>query len=335
MLLSEYSLTPDVFDVDAYGYSTSDEIHKYEFCSIYLRVLLKVLSEEAITRDLCNGELIKAIYKMPTQHPKTKVILKTLLKERRLISGRSEEFQCFASIPENDEEWCREAIKSHNLKELTGIITTKNTKRSFDDGIVGSIENLEESLWWKDRSPSIRLFRTTTEYIRHLKLILNHSKSLMFIDPYLNPSKNNYKEFIHLLKAIPTRDISPKIEIHITPKALNIRHANNKTIVETWEDMDNNQKKNKIAQAFNILKESFSKKNFGIKCFIWANFHDRYLISDLIGVNLCHGFDTQQSVKRKTTWTRLGSDDKDSVQLEFSPNINSKDKELLSSFLII
>lgn len=53
--------------------------------------------------------------------------------------------------------------------------------------------------------------------------------------------------------------------------------------------------------------------------FIWDDFHDRYLISNLIGVSLPNGFDTTRNPDSITRWTRLGRSDRDDVQREFDP----------------
>ena len=51
--------------------------------------------------------------------------------------------------------------------------------------------------------------------------------------------------------------------------------------------------------------------------FVWADFHDRYLISNLIGISLPNGFDTTADPRSITTWTRLGRAERDDVQREF------------------
>ena len=53
--------------------------------------------------------------------------------------------------------------------------------------------------------------------------------------------------------------------------------------------------------------------------FIRDDFHDRYLISNLIGVSLPNGFDTTRNPDSITRWTRLGRCDGDDVQREFYP----------------
>jgi hypothetical protein len=56
--------------------------------------------------------------------------------------------------------------------------------------------------------------------------------------------------------------------------------------------------------------------------FIWDDFHDRYLISNLIGISCPNGFDTTTDQNDITTWTKLGKTDKDDVQREFDPASN-------------
>lgn len=55
----------------------------------------------------------------------------------------------------------------------------------------------------------------------------------------------------------------------------------------------------------------------GAEVFVWDDFHDRYVISDLIGINIPNGLDTTTDPAAITTWTRLGRDDRDDVQREF------------------
>ena len=54
--------------------------------------------------------------------------------------------------------------------------------------------------------------------------------------------------------------------------------------------------------------------------FIWRDFHDRYLISNLIGISLPNGFDVSKAAGDFTTWTRLGRDTRDELQREYHPD---------------
>ena len=65
-----------------------------------------------------------------------------------------------------------------------------------------------------------------------------------------------------------------------------------------------------------------SQSNLKAEVFIWDNFHDRYLISNLGGILVPHGFDTSRNPDDLTTWSRLGRSDRDDVQREFDRESN-------------
>jgi len=47
--------------------------------------------------------------------------------------------------------------------------------------------------------------------------------------------------------------------------------------------------------------------------------HDRYLISDLVGINVPYGFDIATDPAETSTWSRLGPEERDNQQREFDP----------------
>lgn len=58
------------------------------------------------------------------------------------------------------------------------------------------------------------------------------------------------------------------------------------------------------------------------KIFIWDDHHDRYLITDLIGIEMGNGYDTTANPNDITTWSRIGRKDRDDIQREFDPACN-------------
>jgi len=56
-----------------------------------------------------------------------------------------------------------------------------------------------------------------------------------------------------------------------------------------------------------------------VEVFIWDDFHDRYIITDLIGIGLQNGLDTTADANAVTTWNRLGRPERDDIQREFDP----------------
>ncbi|MBE9230452.1 hypothetical protein IQ231_01765 [Cuspidothrix issatschenkoi LEGE 03284] len=304
-MLVEYALIPDIFDANCYDYP--------ELCSSRIEYIKDVLLEEALVRDLRNGDWCKYfetyLKKNGDSWPqRSKEIIKKLIKQNRLRRVPAAQ----ATTPSNYLEWCYEAISSHEQQPLTGVITTQSNATAVSKpDIVASIDKLSGADWWRKRSPSIRLYRTTNDYLRHLQLLFCNANSIMFIDPYIDPMKDGYnnvnndgyREFNQLLTAIKNPDEPPVIEIHLC-------HLEDAITPRQYE-----------ANFRSKLSGVINKGGLTVEVFIWDNFHDRYLISNLIGINLPHGFgisdpDTPNPI---TTWTRLGRKDRDDIQREFDP----------------
>ena len=180
-LLAEYALTPGVFDATSYS---SDEV-----CGLHLQRLKEVLLEEGLVRDLRAGEWARSF--LPESqpcHPRGKELLKKLVTQKRLVSS----LPALQHVPDDDSEWCDEAVASHALRAVTGIVTTDATATSrVGSTLISSISKLTSAAWWTSRSPSILLGRTFADYSAALDLVLQHSNSLIFIDPYIDPTDHH------------------------------------------------------------------------------------------------------------------------------------------------
>lgn len=294
-MLTEYALIPDIFDSSCYSVSA--------VCDVHLQNLKEVVLNEGLVRDLRNGEW-RAYVLSDIVHRSTraKELVKKLIKQNRLRLTRA---ACDGS-PTSNTEWCKEAISSHTIDPITGIIAANSIWEEFrEEQIVSSIEKLSSATWWQSRSTSCRPTRTTADYIRHLGKVLQQSNSLMFIDPHIDPSRRDYREFIDLLRAIPSN--KPVIEIH---RVCYEGSGPGRTIFT----------KDDLKERFSSLNDSLMDVGMRIHVFVWDDFHDRYLVSDVIGISLPYGFDISGNPKDLTTWTRLGRAEKDDVQREFDPS---------------
>ena len=298
-LFSEYAVTPDVYNESCYESPT--------LCDVHVRQLQKVFLSEGIVRDLRNREW-QEVFATPMipWHPYVGRLLKNLTTEGRLVPS-APALRC---TPKNDREWCKEALASHKNLPLNGIIVSSDTKNFYHkNSLVESVEKLSSSTkctWWSPEDGSIRLKRNIDDYKDALKLILRHANSIMFIDPYIHPEKSEYADFIQLLKAASNRPSkSPQLRVEIHTKIHNIPG-------KSWEE------------SLRIIKNTFQNKfavpsqsNLKVEVFIWDDFHDRYLISNLGGIQVPYGFGTS-TAPTLTTWSRLGRSDRDDVQLEFA-----------------
>ena len=299
-MLAEYALVPDIFDRTSYSVQ--------ETCDICLRHLKQPLLEEALVRDLRNGEWLAYVQgHLQRWHPRATELLKKLFTQKRLRPFRS----CLAESPAGDAAWCDEAVASHQHDPLNGIIASWHTAESHAHvREVASIENLTNAPWWQARSPSVRLNRNTAEYLRHLGLVFSHANSLMFIDAHLDPSRRNYGEFIQLIERIAATNQSALIEVH---RVCYLGSGPGRDILDNLE-WERRFREN--------LRGLALPPGITIEVYIWDDFHDRYLITDLVGILIPNGFDVTSNSRDVTTWSRIGRKERDDIQREFDPAAN-------------
>src|SRR4030042_856361 len=299
-LLVEYALTPDVFDCTSYN---SDEV-----CGLHLQIIKDALLQEGLVRSLRNGNWAHLFSDSDRPwHPRSKELLKKLAVQNRLVTHPP----ACPEEPSTDAEWCDEALASHEITPLNGIIVTDCIAGLYrSHTLVAPIHRLTAAPWWTQRSPSTRLRRTVTDYKTELFHVLKHSNSIMLLDPHIDPSRRQYRSFIQLVQAAGNRTPVPRIEIH---RVCYYGSGRSCQILNS-SDIEENFRRE--------LSEQLQASNLVMEVFVWDDFHDRYLISNLVGISLPNGFDTPDTSNAWSTWTRLGRKDRDDIQREFDPASN-------------
>lgn len=296
-MLDEVALVPDIFDQGAYS------IGHPEFVQSCLDFLRRPLLDEVLVRDLRGGEWSTFCSSQAgSWHPRAKELLRKLRSQNRLHLAPP----ASPAAPTSPADWCAEALGSHAASALTGIISANATKRAFAAlPEVASIEALGTTPWWTGRSTSVRLARTTTSYLNVLTRILRQANSLMFIDRNLDPSKGSYREFVQLLQPLASRNPPVRIELH---RVCYDDPQDRRDLGSThWRT------------RFEPLRLATARLGLEIDIFIWDDHHDRYLITDVVGLNLPNGFDISNVGTTLTTWNRLGRRERDDIQCEFDP----------------
>ena len=302
-LFSEYAVTPDVFNLGCYKSRDLGKTHIGQLQQVFLT--------EGLVRDLRNGAWHKLLKNDCDKW--VKKVLKKLELNGRLVPSDP----ALSHTPLSDREWCDEALASHKPTPLNGIIVSDPTERTYRGNqlveSVNKISDLNKAKWWSPIDSSLRLNRTIKDYKDALELIFRHANSIMFIDPYIYPSQGNYVDFIQLLEAAgnrPPQSPRPFVEIHSK-----IRNIPGKNKEKTRRIMENTFR-NKFGPAL-------LQFNLEVKVFVWDDFHDRYLISDLVGIQMSNGFDTSTG-PLQTIWSRIGRTDREAVERDFDANIQGK-----------
>ena len=301
-LFADYAVTPDVFDITSY---TSEEV-----CGLCLEVIREAVLTEGLVRDLRSGEWRKS-FEDPARawHRRSKELIRKLTTQGRLIPFPAG----LRNTPVCDQDWCAEALKSHGIQAIAGgIIVTKTVKDAFArEPLVTRIDRLGSARWWRAaRSPSVRLSRTLADYTKQLDPILRCSNSLLFIDPHLDPMHERYDDIGELIAVAGRRRPSPRIEIH-------------RVCYEgsgPGRRFPMQDEKDYFERRFrDDLSDRLRAAGLQAEVFVWGDFHDRYLISNLVGIALQNGFDTSRDPNNVTSWARLSRTDSDDVQREFDP----------------
>ena len=112
------------------------------------------------------------------------------------------------------------------------------------------------------------------------------------------------------------------------------RGAVGKTAVVGAKDRATKQVAAKVVERTDKANISADLRAAGLQAqvFVWDDFHDRYLISNLVGISLPYGFGSTQDPNSVTRRTRLGKGDRDDVQREFDPA--SQRHTLRANFMI-
>ena len=301
-LLADYAITPDVFDATSYS---NDEV-----CAARLETISEAMLTEGLVRDLRNGQW-RSLFESGDRacHRRGTELVKTLATQGRLIRHGP----ALPASPRDAQGWCAEALATHTSRPLSGgVIVTEAVKAGYaNESLVSRIDLLSSAPWWAARSSSVPLQRTLADYQKHLNIVLRCSNSIMFIDPHLDPARKGYGQFGALLALSGGRKPVPKIEIHRVckwsgskrPRPFSMSYFEN--------------------QFRNALVGPLRTAGLQAEVFVWDRFHDRFLISNLIGISLPNGFDTGGRYP-STRWTRLGRPDRDDIQREFDPSSNRR-----------
>lgn len=295
-MLGEIAITPGVF----FESSFTDPIA----AAVAWTHLREPILHECVVRDLHDGLWSRELLNSQSPLlPKAKEILKKAITTRRLrkVPKSSD------NDPLDDVSWCGQAIASQVNAPLDCIVATRSTAgKHREEGLIADVERLTSHPWWVKRSATPRIFRTTESYCDALHRLLPVSNSVMFIDPHLDPTRHSYREFFHLLR-LCDRPVAPvRVELH----RVCYRSSGQDRKIITGE----------LEKLFrDSLGSMASGLNVRVDVFIWDDFHDRYLISNLLGISMQNGFDIDQSVNNQTTWCRLDPAVRDSIQREFDP----------------
>jgi hypothetical protein len=291
-LMAEYALTPGIFDGNTFPEATRDELIYSSFA-----LLREIFNNEGLVRNLYGGAW-KDLFRDGNRnwHFKGKELLRKLIEQNRLIIAP----QVLASFPTTEKEWCEEALASPQPMELGGIVTTDEIAAQYPrtHQQIAAINRLPSAHWWSKRESTVRVTRTAASYIDHLRPLLMSANLLSFIDPHIDPRKSHYRDFSRLIQEATHRCPLPLIQIH---RAIGEGRTDWKAVFDA------------------VLGPIVRATGVRIELYIWDEMHDRYMISDIVGISMLNGFDTTRRTDSmgRTTWNRMSRAARDEVLRDY------------------
>lgn len=295
MILDEYALVPDIFDPNSYSAPN--------LAGVYLTHIRRSLMEEAVVSDLRAGEWLKSVIaNLGTYDVKAKNLLTDLRKNSRIVFRSA----VGGGPCTNGLEWCKEGLAAHALERLTGVVAAENLQPQLKylTGPIESIDRLNLAAWWRPGACTINSERTIAAYLEVLYPVLRYANSAMFIDPHFDPAEARYTEFPKVLVPMAGRQPVPTIEIH---RVVSHGAGRERTprAPEFWQG------------RFESLSVRLRKMGLKAKVVLWDNFHDRFLITNHVGISLTNGFDTTTDPAATVVWSRMNRATADEKQREF------------------
>ena len=267
-LLADYAITPDVFDPTSYS---SDEV-----CAARLETIRETMLEAGLVRDLRNGRW-RALFRSDGRawHGRGKELVRKLATQGRLVPHQP----LLPHEPQDDVDWCAEALATHDERPFGGgVIVTEAVKQAYaDQPIVARIDRLSSATWWASRGPSVMVARNLSDYLVHLDPILRCANSVMFIDAHVDPMRHGYQEFVQLLTRLGNRKPVPMVEIH------RVCYEGSGPGRRFPLNEDRAYFSDRFREA---LSNRLRAAGLRVEVFVWDDFHDRFLISNLVGISL-------------------------------------------------
>jgi len=306
-MLREFAFSPDVFFPSAFGVRTAEGefIPAENHGHLALASLWKGIERFGVIRDLADGSWGRALDdRREDLHARSRELLKKLRLDGRIVPTAA----YMAGSPAAEMEWLAEALASHKAEpEIAQFFGTDefchSLKAADHQQLPRGISKIPFCSPFSGGGCSIKVDRNVAAYANALRPLIKYSRSLMFIDPYLDLQAANYQDFLVLLKDIAT--INPGVDIELHRQIRTVQSGQLRSARDWKQSFD------QVLTADPVLK------NLSVKVFIWDEFHDRYLISNLMGISVPYGFDTTKKVEA-TRWSMLSPQDANDVREEFT-----------------
>lgn len=296
-LLGELSVTPQVFLRSAF--QSDDDAQRA------LQVLSRRILEEALARDLRDGEWGDFLWGLDasTMHLKAKDLIRKLREENRLASV-PKATSCGLLDVQSETAWLEEALALDTRLPCFGTVVSPCVESKSPR--VAKVNELSEADWWDEilKEATVRVARSLPSYRESLRAVLEGARSIMIIDPHAEPESDHYDSLLELILGCRRPADAPLVELH------RVRYRGSGPSRDFYVDW---------RSAFARWSERLRKAGIRVHVYIRSAFHDRFVITDQVGLGLSNGLDLSRRGE-KLTISRLSRSVADGVRSDFTRN---------------
>jgi hypothetical protein len=282
-MLYEFTVTPGIFEEGLLA--TSDHMARD------LIRLLDGLQQNGLIGNLCDSHLRREIGARISALPAGRLRedlrcgLEMLDKRQRFIDRP----YVGPGWPGDDPAWLQEAVNSHSTENFYSIVTTELTANGrLCPPCTLRIGSVCSSALWTGRQNSRRVERSAAVFQDVLRPVLLNAKSLMLIDPHIQPERARYSTSLKaMVQSAYTRH---------NPGTLKIFEIHSKT------DADHSWFFNELRSRIGPLVPSGCR----IRLVLWEDpedrFHNRFILTNFCGISVDRGLDESDQGPDQDDW---------------------------------
>lgn len=271
-MLYEFGLSPGVFDKSL--------ITSNDYLARDLVRFLDGLQQNGLIGNLCDGELRREIGRKLAALPSGR--LREELRYGLEMLDRRQRFidrpYAGPGWPDDDATWFQEAVTSHSNEAFYSIVTTEVTANGRQcPPCTLRIGSVCSSSLWTGRQNSRRVERRATAFQDVLRPVLRNAKSLMLIDPHIQPERSRYFRSLRAMIQLAYN--------RLVPNSLRVVEIHSKTRADhSWYH-------NELRSRIGPLIPSGCQ----VRLVLWEDpgdrFHNRFILTNFCGISVDRGLD--------------------------------------------
>ena len=243
--------------------------------------------------------------------------LLNIVKDRGRIIPRQYQTN-IGNLLENDLSWLHEFLLAHRENPFDAIVTSLTSRENYDGSTncVYDVKSILDAPMLQNYERSKQVKREVSEFIKILKPLLLYSRSILLIDPHIDPTVQRYKRPITgIINEAFDRGRYPSpafFEIHLKAK----------------EDIPEQEKK--IKEGFGPLMNPGTQA----RVVLWAEreiqetFHNRFILTDLCGIRVGQGLDEpKHGGPDHDDWDVMGETHRQEIWRQFQKGSTTFDRK--------